>query len=257
MSESDTNLLEMKNNDAIAAILDSIQTSIPQVPPTTQVEDVDKTTVIIHEPKKTIKFKLNKEDEDRRRANWPRQKARREHTEIRDKAKELIRVEWKTNKMIEKRNKQERLPNHEVPSIMVDSGATSTCIRTEDAAFVQVLAEESPKWFLSANGTVSKATNKAQLEYEMRQPAIDADVVPGLAMNSLLSTSKPASAGYISVFTNNEVKIFDAAAAPFELQGSVVVTQGWRCQKTRSYVEYHCRKNGPTSMPKQHFSAKK
>ena len=61
---------------------------------------------------------------------------------------------------------------------MVDSGATSTCVRAEDAAFVQVLAEESPKRFLNANGTVSKATNKAQLKYEMRQPAIDADVVP-------------------------------------------------------------------------------
>jgi hypothetical protein len=66
----------------------------------------------------------------------------------------------------------------------------------------------------------------------MRQPAIDADVVPGLAVNSLLSTSKLADAGYITVFTNNEVKIFDAAAAPFQLQGSVVM-QGWRCTKTK------------------------
>jgi hypothetical protein len=48
---------------------------------------------------------------------------------------------------------------------VVDSGATSTCVRAEDAAFVQVLAEdESPKRFLNANGTVSKATNKAQLK---------------------------------------------------------------------------------------------
>jgi hypothetical protein len=30
MSESDINFLEIKNNDAIAAILDLIQTSIPQ-----------------------------------------------------------------------------------------------------------------------------------------------------------------------------------------------------------------------------------
>jgi hypothetical protein len=48
----------------------------------------------------------------------------------------------------------------------------------------------------------------------MREPATDADVVPGLAMNSLLSTSKLADANYVTVFTNDEVKIFDAAAAP-------------------------------------------
>jgi hypothetical protein len=56
-------LLEKKNNDAIAAILDSIQTSIPPAPPPTQVEDVDTTTVIVHEPNKTIRFMLDKEHE--------------------------------------------------------------------------------------------------------------------------------------------------------------------------------------------------
>ena len=225
-------MLEMKTNDAIATILESLQTSIPQAPPTTQVEDVEATTIIVHEPNKTIRFKLDKEIETKKRTNWPRRKAKRDHTELRNKANELMRAEWKANKVIEKRNRKRTLQNHEVPTIVVDSGATSTCIRTEDAAFVQVLAEKSPKHFLNANGTISEATNKAQLEYKMRQPAVDADIVPGLAMNSLLSTSKLADAGYVTVFTNDEVKIFDAAATPFQLQGSIIM-KGWRCPRTK------------------------
>jgi hypothetical protein len=37
MSESDLDVLEMKNNDAIAALLQSINTTVTQAPPPTQV----------------------------------------------------------------------------------------------------------------------------------------------------------------------------------------------------------------------------
>ena len=221
----------MKNNDAIAALLDSIQTSIPQAPPTTQVEDVE-STIIVHEPNKTIKFRLDKQLEQKSKSNWPRRKAKRYHAELHSKARDFMQAEWKARKVEEKRMRQKELRDHGVPSIVVDSGATSTCIREVDAAFVSVLAEESPKRFLNANGTISKASNKAKLEYGMREPATEAEVVPGLAMNSLLSTSKLADANYVTVFTKDEVKIFDAAAAPFQLEGKVVM-QGWRCPQTK------------------------
>jgi hydrogenase maturation factor len=89
-----------------------------------------------------------------------------------------------------------------------------------------------PKCFLNAKVTVSKALNTAKLKYEMRELAADADVVPGRAMNSLLSTSKLADANYVTVFMKDEVKIFDAATAPFQLEGKVVM-QGWRYPKTK------------------------
>jgi hypothetical protein len=92
------NLLEMKNNDAIAALLDSIQPSIPQVPPTTQVEDVE-STIIVHEPNKTIRFRLDKELEQKNKTNSPRRKVKRDHTKLRSKAKELIRAEWKSTNL--------------------------------------------------------------------------------------------------------------------------------------------------------------
>ena len=116
-------------------------------------------------------------------------------------------------------------------TIVPDSGATSTCIRSADSEFVDILDEESPKTFLNANGTESKAGKKARLPYAMRMPAIDADMVPDLAKNSLLSTSKMADADYATVFTKDEVKIFDTEAAKFHAEGKEVM-RGWRCQET-------------------------
>jgi hypothetical protein len=74
MSESDLNVLERQNNEAIATLLNSINTTVTQAPPPTQVEDVEKTT-IVHEPNKTIKFKLNKDIEQKKKLkSWPRRK---------------------------------------------------------------------------------------------------------------------------------------------------------------------------------------
>jgi hypothetical protein len=89
----------------------------------------------------------------------------------------------------------------------------------------------SPKTFLNANGSTSKAGKKAKLQYDMRQPAVDADMVPGLAMNSLLSTSKLADANYITVSTQDEVQVFDAELSQFQVSGKVVM-KGWRCPET-------------------------
>jgi hypothetical protein len=66
----------------------------------------------------------------------------------------------------------------------------------------------------------------------MRYPANDGDVVPDLAQQSLLSTSKCADGNYITVFTPEEVQIFDAEAAPFKVEGKIVM-QGWRCPQTK------------------------
>jgi hypothetical protein len=43
----------------------------------------------------------------------------------------------------------------------------------------------------------------------LREPAGKADMVPDLATNSLLSTAKCADANYATLFTKNEVRVFD------------------------------------------------
>eukprot|EP00956_Cyclotella_meneghiniana_P035503 scaffold115472_cov29-Cyclotella_meneghiniana.AAC.1 len=132
----------------------------------------------------------------------------------------------KANRKYAKRNGQGP------PSIVMDSAATSTVIREADKNHVQVLQDLSNKTFLNANGTRSKAGNKAKLLYKIREPANEADMVPSLAMNSLLSTSKLADANYITVFTKDEVQVFDAEATKLNIEGEAVM-KGWRCPQTK------------------------
>jgi len=188
-------------------------------------------TIIVQEPNKTIRFKLNKEMEDRKElTNWPRRKAKQDHTTLSQKAKELIKAEWRAEKLATKRERKKQY--HGVPLMAVDSGATSTCVREVDAKHTEVLEEDSMKRFLNANGTISKATKKTRLKNGMRYPANDGDVVPDLATQSLLSTSKCADGNYATVFTPEEVQTFDLEAAPFKVEGQIVM-RGWRCPQTK------------------------
>ena len=52
-------------------------------------------------------------------------------------------------------------------------------------------------------------STKNLLHYEVREPEKTADVVPGLAQNSLFSVSKFADAKYVTVLTLDEVLILD------------------------------------------------
>jgi hypothetical protein len=217
-------VLETKNNEAIATLLQSLNTNSSLAPPPAQVEDA--AMMIIKEPNKRISFLLPKET-GTQRTNWSRRKAKKQHRSLRQEAKQLIKEYSKTIKLEEKR----RTKRMAGPTIVPDSGATSTCIRKEDEEFVEILNEDSPKRFQNANGTISEAGKKARLPFEMRHPATDADTVPDVANNSLLSTSKTADANYVTVFTKDDVRIFDAETAPFEVTGKVVL-EGWRCPET-------------------------
>jgi hypothetical protein len=115
---------------------------------------------------------------------------------------------------------------------VVDSAATSTVNRSEDEQYVTVLDEPSTKIFKNANGTESRGGNKAKLDYDMRDPATDGDTVSDLATNSLLSICKTADANYITLFTKDEVQVFDAETAKVNIEGEAVMT-GWRCPETR------------------------
>jgi hypothetical protein len=136
---------------------------------------------------------------------------------------------------VRKRRKQERkyeARRERRASIVVDSAATSTVIRAEDMEHVELLPTRSTKVFYNANGTISKAGQKAKLHYNLRETARDADTVPSLALNSLLSTSKLADANYITIFTPDEVKVFDAEVSKLHITGEAVM-KGWRCPKTK------------------------
>jgi hypothetical protein len=189
-------LLEDKHNIMINQLHDTLN-SISRAPPITQVEDVKQ---FIQDEGKTIRWNLDKIEQKNGR-QWKRKLAKRQHMELKNGAKDLIVQQRQRLKQIRKweaRNNRRR----DGPTIVMDSGATSTCIKSSDAQHVKVLPDRSSKVFLNANGTQSPAGYKAMLYHNLRAPANQADLVPTLSTNSLLSTSKLADANYVTVFTN-------------------------------------------------------
>ncbi len=66
----------------------------------------------------------------------------------------------------------------------------------------------------------------SELAHDVRQPAKDIHIVPSIQSNSLLSTAKFAKAGYITVFDNKEVNIYDAHNTTSKVLRTAIL-QGW------------------------------
>ncbi len=57
--------------------------------------------------------------------------------------------------------------------------------------------------------TQTAADTISKLPWNIWQPSKDIHIVPSIAKNSLLSIPKTSDAGYIRVFDNKEVNIYD------------------------------------------------
>ena len=116
-----------------------------------------------------------------------------------------------------------------IHSAVYDSGATSHCGRTCDP--FRRTARKSNKIFHIPDGNTIQATDEAKLHHQVREPARTVHMVPSLKHNSLLSASKFADAGYISILTPTEVIILEedkyAQHVPKE-----AILRGWRDHAT-------------------------
>ena len=77
----------------------------------------------------------------------------------------------------------------------------------------------SDKVFHLPTGGTAKASVKAKLMHELREPATEVDIVP-LLTNTLLSTGKLVEGGYFSVYDKNEVNICDGRKVKKNRRGS-------------------------------------
>ncbi len=116
-----------------------------------------------------------------------------------------------------------------IPSAIVDSGASSNVGTTKDG--FQLTGMKSSKFFRLPDGSIQAATEIAKLPYDVRAPAKDIHITPGISENSLISTSKMADAGYITVFDQDHVKIYDANNTQIIATRSAVIN-GWRDTST-------------------------
>ena len=95
-----------------------------------------------------------------------------------------------------------------IASIIADSAATSS-INTRTAPLITT-GRISNKIFQLPNGTRTAAATVSKLMPNVRQLAKEVHIVPSIETHSLLCTAKFAEAGYVTVFDNEEVNIYDA-----------------------------------------------
>jgi hypothetical protein len=76
--------------------------------------------------------------------------------------------------------------------------------------------------------TTAAASTVNKLLHDVREPARSANIVPTLANNSLISTSKFVDAEYTVVYNNKEVNYYMNANAKIIMSEDAVL-QGWQC----------------------------
>ncbi len=114
--------------------------------------------------------------------------------------------------------------NKSIPSIIADSAATSS-VGTPTAPLIPT-GRISNKIFQLPDGTRTATATVSKLAHTVRQPAKEVHIVPSIEFNSLLSTAKFAKAGYITVFDNKEVNIYDMHNTTLKVLGGGIL-HGW------------------------------
>ena len=124
--------------------------------------------------------------------------------------------------------------SQQIPTAIADAGATSNCgmdYESECGRYKMVnpfvdTGRTSDKIFQYAGGGLAPASVIKELPMEVRAPANEVHVVPGIK-NNLLSTSKFVDANYAWVFDNDVVSIYDKNNTEIKTTRAAVL-KGWR-----------------------------
>jgi hypothetical protein len=120
-----------------------------------------------------------------------------------------------------------------IPSAVANSGATSSIKTKRDRkrnAFITT-GRQSDKAFCMPNGKVDEASNMDEFQHDVRHPAKDVHIVPGIKRDSLLSMPKFADTNYVVIFDKDEVNIYDANKTTIIISRGAIL-QGWQCKQT-------------------------
>jgi hypothetical protein len=112
-----------------------------------------------------------------------------------------------------------------IATTVADSGATSS-IGTEGNPSKRT-RKPSTKEFKLPNGEVVTAKEIAEYPFDVQKPANELHITPGISENSLLSTSKYADAGCITIFENDMVNVYGAQNTMITVSREAVL-RGWQ-----------------------------
>jgi len=113
-----------------------------------------------------------------------------------------------------------------IPSTVVDSGCTSGVGTSDDPC--RHTGSTSNKEFLLPGGEILEATEIAEYPFNVRDPAKQLHITPGITTNLLLSTSKFAKANSITIFDKEEVNIYDANDTVIAITRGAIL-RGFKC----------------------------
>jgi hypothetical protein len=99
--------------------------------------------------------------------------------------------------------------NGSILSTAADSGATSSVGTKADICHFIRTGHQSDKIFRMPNGTTKHTSKIGHLATPVCSPAHDIHITPGIMETSLISTVKFAEAGYVTIFDQDQVNIYD------------------------------------------------
>ncbi len=85
------------------------------------------------------------------------------------------------------------------------------------------MGEVSNKQFILPSGDVIPATEMAEYPFNLRIPANELHITPGVSHHSLLSTGKFADANYSTVFDKEMVNVYDANDTIFTISRGAIL----------------------------------
>ena len=119
-----------------------------------------------------------------------------------------------------------------MPSAVSDTGATSSASLSSNSASFCAMGQRSTNIFRPPNGSDAPDSEVRLLQQPLHDPARTINMVPSLCGASLLSTSKLAEAGYVTVYDGDEVNVNDGRTETIKVSEAAVL-QGWRCPRAR------------------------
>jgi hypothetical protein len=112
-----------------------------------------------------------------------------------------------------------------IPSTIANSGATSGVGTKDDPS--HRTGEPSDKQFILPSGQLIQATEKAKYPFNVRAPANELHITPGVSEHSLRSTGKYADANYITVFDKDTINVYNANNTVVTVTKEAIL-RGWR-----------------------------
>ncbi len=117
-----------------------------------------------------------------------------------------------------------------IPSAVSDTGATLHALLPSAPSIPTGI--RSKVVFHLPNRTMAAASTFNKLLHNVQEPAHSANIVPTLANNSLMSTSKFVDAVYTVVYDDKEVNYYKKATTKIIVSEDAVL-QGWQCPRNK------------------------